>query len=237
MKEINILHLYPNEMNTYGDYGNVMALSRRISWHGYEPKVHYHHPGSELFSEVDIVVGGGGQDSAQADVQKDILQIGDELHKLTEQKVPMLMVCGTYQLFGHRYVTHEGVEIKGIGIFDAETIGGDKRMICNVMIKTGFGILFGFENHSGQTTLGPKQAPFGRVLRGNGNNGRDKTEGARSKNAFGTYLHGPVLPNNPTFCDALIKMAAVNRYGSFEPKQIDDRLAEMTRTTARHRPY
>lgn len=237
MNTINILHLYPNEMNTYGDLGNVLTLSQRLRWHDYEPKVQYHHPGSQFASDVDIVVGGGGQDSAQADVQTDILRIGDELHKLVDRQVPMLMVCGTYQLFGHRYVTQEGVEVKGISIFDAETFGGPKRMIGNVMVKSDFGILFGFENHSGQTRLGQKQAPLGKALRGNGNNGEDKTEGARIKNVFGTYLHGSFLPNNPHFCDELIKTAALNRYGKFDPQKIDDSLAEVVRSNARRRTY
>lgn len=237
MRPVNILHLYPNEMNTYGDHGNVLTLMRRLEWHGLEPKVDYHHPGGSMPKQVDIVLGGGGQDSAQADVQTDILKISDQLHRLADADVPMLMVCGTYQLFGHRYVTHSGQEVKGISIFDAETVGGAKRMIGNVMIDSDWGLLFGFENHSGQTTLGSGQEPFGRILRGNGNNGRDKTEGARVKNVFGTYLHGPFLPNNPIFCDYLIKLAAENRYSSFTPRKIDDSYAELTRTDARKRPY
>ena len=237
MSDIHILHLYPNEMNTYGDHGNVLALIRRLQWHGYTPIVNHHHPGSTLPKQVDIAIGGCGQDSAQTDVQKDILRLGERLHELAEAKVPMLMVCGTFQLFGHRYITHTGEEVKGISIFDAETIGGPVRMIGNVMAQSDYGRLYGFENHSGQTYLGPSQQPFGRVLRGKGNNGRDKTEGARSHNVFGTYLHGPFLPNNPHFCDELIKMAVVNRYGGFTPKSIEDSLVELARSAAHRRHY
>ena len=237
MKSINILHLYPNEMNTYGDHGNALTLVRRISWHGYRPVVNHHHPGGSLPEQIDLVIGGGGQDSAQADVQTDILRIGPQLKELAKNYVPMLMVCGTYQLFGKRYITHKGAEVKGIGIFDAETFGGAKRMIGNVMVKSDFGILFGFENHSGSTKLGPDQEPLGQVLRGKGNNGQDKTEGAITGNVFGTYLHGPFLPNNPVFCDELIKLAAMNRYGEFEPIEINDTLAEMARSGAEHRQY
>jgi lipid II isoglutaminyl synthase (glutamine-hydrolysing) len=237
MKTINILHLYPNEMNTYGDHGNALVLRRRLEWHGFEPKLIYHHPGDKLPGQIDIVIGGGGQDSAQANVQADILRIGDRLHKLAADKVPMLMVCGTYQLFGHRYITHQGQEVKGIGIFDAETIGGKKRLIGNVMVKTEFGVVYGFENHSGQTNLAKGQAPFGNVLRGGGNNGKDKTEGARIHNVFGTYLHGPFLPNNPGFCDFLIKTAAENAYGEFEPRKIDDSLSAIMADNARRRAY
>lgn len=237
MNDIHILHLYPNELNTYGDHGNRLVLTRRLENHGFRPVVHYHHPGDKLPKIVDVVIGGGGQDSAQADVQTDILKIGGGLHEFAEAGVPMILICGTYQLFGHRFVTHAEQEVKGIGIFDLETFGGQKRMIGNIMVKSEFGVLFGFENHSGQTFLGKNQEPFGTVLRGNGNNGQDRTEGARTHNAFGTYMHGPVLPNNPQFCDELIKIAAINRYGDFQPKAINDSLALQVRATARHRRY
>jgi hypothetical protein len=237
MTKLNILHLYPNELNTYGDHGNALVLRKRIRRYGLEPVVAHHHPGGKLPGQIDIVIGGGGQDSAQADVQVDILRIGAMLHKLAEKRVPMILICGTYQLFGHRFITNQGKEVKGIGIFDLETFGGDKRMIGNVMVKSDFGVLFGFENHSGQTFLGKNQAPLGKVLRGGGNNGKDKTEGARTHNVFGTYMHGPFLPNNPRFCDELIKIASQNQGFELTPQNIDDSLALQVRDASRRRKY
>jgi CobQ-like glutamine amidotransferase family enzyme len=237
MSELHIVHLYPNELNTYGDHGNALTLKRRIQWHGYKPFIHHHHPGASFPQRADIIIGGGGQDSAQSDVQNDILKIGQKLHDLADSGTSMLIICGTYQLFGHRYVTHTGEEVRGISIFDAETHGSNKRMIGNVMVKSDYGILYGFENHSGQTFLGKNQTPLGKVVRGGGNNGQDKTEGAKTKNVFGSYLHGPFLPNNPVFCDELIKIAAQKAYGEFIPKDIDDSLSEQARIGARHRGY
>lgn len=237
MKDIHILHLYPNELNTYGDFGNVLALQRRLEWHGYHPVIHYYHPGDSLPENADIVVGGGGQDSAQSNVQEDILKIGPQVRQLAEKNVPMLLVCGSYQLFGHKFITDKGEEIKGIGIIDAVTTAGNKRMIGNIAFDTEFGTIYGFENHSGQTVLGASAKPFGKVLRGSGNNGSDKTEGARYNNVFGTYAHGPVLPNNPEFTDGLIAMAVTSRYGEFVPGSIDDSLAERARAGAKARAY
>lgn len=237
MPEINILQLYPNELNTYGDHGNVVTLARRLEWNGYQAQTLYHHPGMKLPKQIDIVIGGGGQDAAQANVQTDILKIGEDLNKLVDASTPMVLICGTYQLFGHRFVTNTGQEVKGIGVFDLETFGSPKRLIGNIMIKSDFGTLYGFENHSGKTFLGKDQLSLGKVTRGNGNNGQDKTEGARTKNAFGTYMHGPFLPNNPSFCDEIIKLAVTNRYGEFKPKVIDDSLSDLTRSAARRRTY
>jgi lipid II isoglutaminyl synthase (glutamine-hydrolysing) len=237
-EQLHILHLYPNEMNIYGDRGNLLTLLRRSEWHGYEPVVHFHHAGNKLPETVHIVLGGGGQDSAQADIQADILHIGSDLHKLADAGVPMLMICGMYQLFGHRFITYDGREIKGIGIFDLETIASPKRMVGNVMIESKrFGTLFGFENHSGRTMLGAKQEPLGTVLRGGGNNGEDGTEGAIHKNVIGAYLHGPMLPTNPQVADELIRLAAKNTFGEFHTGNIDDHLVEAVRTNATKRSY
>src|SRR3712207_7536915 len=51
-----------------------------------------------------------------------------------------------------------------------------------------------FENHGGRTYLGDEVEPLGKVVVGYGNNGKDGTEGARRLNAYGTYLHGSLLP-------------------------------------------
>lgn len=237
MKKLHILHLYPNEMNIYGDRGNILTLTSRIKQHGLEPVIHFHHAKQNILKQVDLVFGGGGQDSAQSDIQNDVLRLGPQLHKLADAGVPMLMICGMYQLFCHRFVTLNGQEIKGIGIFDAETIASGKRMVGNVKIKSDFGMLYGFENHSGRTFLAKGQKALGRVLRGGGNNGSDKTEGARVNNVFGAYIHGPMLPNNPRFADELIKLAAQKAHGSFELKNIDDNLAELARAGAQTRKY
>jgi CobQ-like glutamine amidotransferase family enzyme len=238
MKQINIVHLYPNEMNTYGDRGNIITLMRRAEWHGYEPVLHHHHPGSPFPVKADLIFGGGGQDSAQSDIQNDVLVIGDALRQLANNGVPMLMICGMYQLFGHRFVTHEKEEIEGIGILDLETHATKKRLIGNLAVKTkDFGILYGFENHSGQTYLGQGQAPLGSVIRGNGNNAHDKREGAIKNNVIGCYLHGPLLPMNPLLADFLIGAASRNLYGSFSPKNINDKFVQLARSTAKNRRY
>lgn len=235
-RELKVLHLYPNEMNIYGDWGNVLTILKRAEWHGYAPKLVEHHPGKAFPDDADIIIGGGGQDSGQDVVQEDLLKIGDQLHKLADADVPMLMICGMYQLFGRFFKTVDGKTLQGIGIFAAETHGGPKRLIGNTVTETPFGELIGYENHSGLTLLDDDQPALGRIVKGAGNNGQDKTEGAIYRCVFGSYLHGSLLPKNPIFADALIEAAAIHRYGNFEPTVIEDRFAELARTTAKKRP-
>src|SRR5438067_1358758 len=79
-----------------------------------------------------------------------------------------------------------------------------------------------FENHGGRTRLGVRVRPLGRVRRGFGNNGEDHTEGAIYKNAIGTYVHGSLLPKNPSLADHIIRLALQRRYAGIELSPIDD---------------
>lgn len=228
---VNLVHLYPREMSIYGDLGNTHCLETRIRRHGYDVAVHSHHPGMPLPPEPHLFMGGGGQDSGQSRVEEDLAVIADRLRGLAADGVPMVMICGMYQMFGHAFITSEGVELPGLGILDVTTRGQSVRMIGGIVLDTDFGQVVGFENHSGATVLGPGQAPFGRVLAGRGNNGEDDTEGARTNNVIGSYLHGPLLPANPAVADGLIAAAAELATGRpFEPGDLDDSVADQART-------
>ncbi len=235
---ITILQLYPKAMNIYGDWGNVLTLKRRLEWYGYSPIVADYNPGDVFPEDVDIVVGGGGQDSGQITIQDDLLAIAPALHRLADDGVPMLVVCGLYQLFGKSFTTARGNVIEGIRLFNIETIAGSQRLIGNITTKSvDFGEIIGYENHSGLTQLGDDVSPLGIVVRGAGNNGQDQTEGARYRNVIGTYMHGSVLPKNPRLADFLIEQAVTRIYGDFSPVTlIDDTFANQARAVAMKRP-
>lgn len=236
-KTIRLLQLYPRDMNIYGDWGNTLVLKRRLEWHGYAVELLEYNPGDTFPENVDLIVGGGGQDSGQTRIGDDLLTIGAKLKELAENGVPMLMICGLYQQFGHFFKTKDGDVIKGIGVLDVKTYGGNERLIGNIVTENEeFGSIIGYENHSGQTILGPKATPLGKVVRGAGNNGKDDTEGARYKNVIGSYLHGSLLPKNPALADHLIECAVERKFGDFHPNVIDDHFAREARDVAARRP-
>lgn len=196
---LDIVQLYSRDMNIYGDWGNVLTVMKRAAWHGYQPILHEYNPGDALPANIDIVIGGGGQDAGQDKIQQDLLSIADPIHTLVGADTPMLVICGLYQMFGNFFRTKDGHEIKGIGVFDIETHGGNERMIGNITTHSDeFGEIIGYENHSGQTFLSPSVRPLGKIIKGAGNNGQDDFEGARVRNVIGSYLHGSLLPK-PTY--------------------------------------
>lgn len=216
MKKLNIVQLYPAEMNIYGDFGNVQIIQKRAQLYGYQPKIMSYEPGVDLdiLNKADIVLGGGGQDSGQRKIIDDLAKIKPTLLKLASDGAVMLMICGLYQLFGHYFESKDGDRMTGIGLFDMVTVGGDKRMIGNITINNDeLGDLVGYENHSGVTTLADGQLALGRVVRGDGNDGRSGREGAIKYNVYGSYLHGPILSKNSQLADRLIQLAVRRKYG------------------------
>jgi lipid II isoglutaminyl synthase (glutamine-hydrolysing) len=236
MKSIHIVHLYPREMNIYGDTGNRVILQQRLLSRDIEVKLSHIGLSDFVPADSDIIIGGGGQDAGQSVVQHDLAEKANDLHKLAQDGVVMLMVCGLYQLFGRRFVTGENEEIKGIEILPLETIAGPTRYIGNTLYKSSWGEIVGYENHSGLTYLDEGAVAFARVKKGAGNNGKDGTEGCVVNNVFGTYSHGPILSKNPVFADELIQRALLRKYGEANLMPLDDRLETMAADLAKKRP-
>ena len=209
---LRIAHLYADEMNIYGDRGNILTLQKRAEWRGIRVEVRAigRGPAPDL-SDIDLIFWGGGQDRDQELVFTDAAAHKvDAIREAIHGGAVVLAVCGGYQLLGEYYVTADGKKLPGLALADLHTVPGARRNIGNIVIETrDLGLqpptLVGFENHSGKTYLGAGLRPLGQVIRGAGNNGEDATEGVAAGNVFGTYLHGSLLPKNPHFADLLIE--------------------------------
>lgn len=232
--KLTIHHLYADMMNLYGDRGNVISIQKRCEWRSIPVEVVDVGLGEKVHpTGCDIFLFGGGQDREQALLADDLSgSKGADLRAVVEDGGVVLGVCGGYQLMGHSYETPEGEKLPGVGIFDLITEPrkpDEARLIGNVLVRVRapetdeVREIVGFENHGGRTYLGGTE-PLGEVIAGYGNNGQDGTEGARRLNAYGTYLHGSLLPKNPWLTDQLILNALRHVDDAFELEPLDDEL-------------
>ena len=91
-QSITILQLYPRDMNIYGDWGNVLTLKRRLEWRGFTTKLIEYNVGDAFPDDVDLIVGGGGQDSGQLRISGDLQKIAPQLKRLADDDLPMLVI-------------------------------------------------------------------------------------------------------------------------------------------------
>ncbi len=223
--------LYPELMNTYGDRGNITVLTKRCEWRGISVKINRIsiESNSYLLSSSDLIFMGGAQDTQQEIVNKDLFEKkGKALREKINDQTPGLYICGAYQFLGKYYKTADGKKLPGLEIFPLYTENpGNSRLIGNIIIEENGNQIVGFENHGGRTYLENPEMSFGKVLKGYGNNGKDKTEGIMYKNSIGSYLHGPILPKNPRLADWLIKKALEVKLGKdIELKELDDSIEQ-----------
>jgi len=120
-----------------------------------------------------------------------------------EQGVPVLGICGGYQMLGKELVDEAGSEsgirqLPGLGLLDVKTVFlGEKQLLQSRGTVCGGGSLLagaagmeveGYEIHMGRTFLGKGAAPFLAVTGGEG----PRYDGAVSPSGLviGTYFHG-----------------------------------------------
>lgn len=236
MKTINIVHLYPKEMNIYGDNGNLLILLKRLQWRGIKANLINVGVGENIPLKAHMIIGGGGQDAGQQIIAEDLKNKSVTIAKMCNNGIPMLMICGMYQMFGHYFKTQSGEIIKGIGILDLYTVAEPGRLIGNICSATKWGELIGYENHSGRTYISNKNESFGKTKLGQGNNGKDLSEGAVFNNVFGSYLHGPVLSKAPNFADHLLKQSLVAAGITSDFAIINNNLEDYAASVAKSRP-
>lgn len=209
--KLKICHLYGNLMNTYGDNGNVLMIKYIARQRGVQVE-------SEIISlgqtfnpdEYDIVFFGGGQDYEQLVVSRDLQSKKEALTRYIENNGVCLAICGGFQLLGHYYINAKGVRLEGISALDHYTLNQENsRFTGDITIfdEESGDTYKGFENHNGRTFLGEGVQPLGIVQEGNGNNEKDNTEGARYKNVFCSYFHGPLLVRNPHLAERIVDLA------------------------------
>lgn len=249
---MKIAYFYPELLNLYGDNGNVEILSYRAKKRGIDVKVIRVGLDTKLdsnfMSEVDVVFMGGGPDSSQKAMYKDLKQEkGPYLKEYILSGGVGIFICGSYQLLGNYYKASDGLVLEGLGIFDLHTehfgktkprcIGNTVAQIEKTILEDEYfksvnrtgDLLVGFENHGGRTYLSKNLKPFARVVMGHGNNSEDGTEGVVYKNAIGTYFHGPILARNPHLADYLIAKSL----GRYDLVELDDKLIIAAHTASR----
>lgn len=227
---LSVCHLYPELTNGYGNGGNITAFIKRCQWRSISTNLINTKVGQKIdFTAMDfLLIGHGGEQErklmlAELQSQKDILL------QAIEQGLVVLAIGSGYQILGHSYPALGGEIAPGLGLLDFTTKAGESRLTGDIVVELTWAEnkmrITGFENHAGRTYLGQVE-PLGKVLAGNGNNGQDGQEGAKYKNVFCSYLHGPLLPKNSALTDHLIKLALNRRGIQTRLVPLDDSLEE-----------
>ncbi|HBW35379.1 MAG TPA: cobyric acid synthase CobQ, partial [Desulfosporosinus sp.] len=127
--------------------------------------------------------------------------LGTLIHKLDEKEVPVIGICGGYQMMGRLvkdplHTESELEEVSGLGILPMVTeFYPQKHTVQSkgtILAEQGFlkactgDTVVGYEIHMGRTTMDEGHTPLFNLT----SNGESNLDGLQVGNAYGTYLHG-----------------------------------------------
>ncbi len=193
--------------------------------------VAYVPPGS-LLTEYDCIIIPGTKNTVEDLLYLRKSGMEKELKHARARSVPIIGICGGYQMLG-KEIVDSGIESQagtypGFGFLDCSTRFGlyekntrqVKRKACNAPpILSSIGEVTGYEIHMGET----ERDRDGEAFSGDGCASPDGL-------VFGTYMHGLFL--NPSAVNALLRFLAGKKGVEFTPlpeHEADpyDRLAEL----------
>lgn len=165
----------------------------------------------------DCVIIPGTKNTVEDLMRLEQSGMADELRRARERNIPIIGICGGYQMLG-KQIIDSGVESRagtytGLGMLDCVTRFGNYekktrqvlRHASNVPpILSTIGDVTGYEIHMGETQAGNDREAFS-------GDGRVTEDGL----VFGTYMHG--LFSNPSAANALLSYLAAQKQQEFTP--------------------
>ena len=205
---MKILHLYPNLMNLYGDYGNVSILVKHLKDQGLRVQVDTRELNELInFEKYDFIYMGSGTISNQLTALNDLLKYQYQIKKYIESDKLMLLTGNAMEVLGKRIGDTTGLEIMN---FSSEL--SDKRYTGDVILHNDdIGDVVGFINRSSIVVDADEYKLFDYVFKDN-NLIDNYYEGYRYHNVFGSHVIGPLLVKNPNFLEYLIRLIVKDNY-------------------------
>ena len=203
---MKLLHLYPNLMNMYGDYANILALKKHLEDQGLTVKVDYKDINEDIdFSLYDFIYMGSGTESKELIALNDIIKYKDEFKNLVNNNKVILFTGNASELLGKSIDDN-----LALNVFDFKTQHIDKRYTGDVIVYNDeIGELVGFVNKS-SIVSGDKEHKLFKYIFKDNNLNDEEYEGYIKNNAFTTELIGPILLKNPNFMKYIVKKLLPN---------------------------
>lgn len=199
---MRLLHLYPNLMNLYGDYGNITVLTKHLEDQGVSVQIDTREIDEIVqFRKYDFIYIGSGTEYNQIVALKDLINYRDEVEEYVTDGKVMLLTGNAMELMGKSINEYEA-----LGLLDFTSEVGEKRYTGDVIVHNDdIGDVVGFINKSSTITGGQEYRLFDYEFMDN-NLADNLYEGYRMNNLFGTHIIGPVLVKNPCFINYIVKL-------------------------------
>lgn len=214
---MKILHLYPDFMNLYGEYGNMRVLQRHLQDQGVTVTLEEKTVTDDSldFSDVDFIYIGCGTERSQKAALQHLLPYRQAILDACERGVVGLFTGNACDMLGEAITDGSGTEHKALGLLPFTTVeSANDRYTGDAMTEQApFGQeAVGFFNKCSEVT--GITNPLFTLKMGMGNKKGDLGEGWQKNHFFGTHLIGPVLVKNPAMLHYMVQLLLKRETGN-----------------------
>lgn len=119
MSKVNILWMYDDLLDLYGDWGNLLAVTKGLDAMGIPWEIDHKSLGDQPdFSRYQMIYIGPGKARNLAEAAKDLACQKQAVLDAVERGVVFLATGNSRLLFGKSFTGADGQQIPGIGLFD-----------------------------------------------------------------------------------------------------------------------
>lgn len=207
---INILHLYYDILNLYGENGNIRALDYNLKNSNIKVKVDYKSIKDKInLDKYDIIYIGSGDEENLLIALKHLKTISKDMKKYINSNKYLFLTGNAMYMFG-KYIDTLEEKIEGANVFDynVKYIKENKyknasnyRISCETTSSYSLinELVIGFQNRCG--LIYDVKKPLFKTSIKNSNDLVNDNEGFTYKNVYATQNIGPFFIRNPYLLD------------------------------------
>lgn len=236
MEKIKIGWLFPDTLYLHGERGNILALKRFAAMAGLEPQIEKIDFRTRDFDpmDYDILFCPPGEIVSFPVVLAWLQPYKEQLTAFVDAGRPLLATGTSVALWCETVRRTDGTSFSGMGLLKAEAVEKEAVYGDDIWFSCRYGHaemeIIGNQIQMVDLT-GDSEEPFGTLLYGYGNSGKDRCEGFRKKNSIFTNTLGPMLALSPRLTLEIVKTAALNRDLPWEEPDYDDALEQASFAT------
>ncbi len=228
----NILWLYDDLLDLYGDSGNLTILQRKLEAMGIPAVVTCKSLGDELdLAGFDLIYVGPGKAKNLAQAAAHLAPYAEAVKKALDAGKIFLVTGNARLLFGQSFTAFDGSTCQGLGIFPYIGRETGNVFVSDVVFTLEGREGYGFINRTAHIDGSEDNFLFD-LVKGAGDSEKAAAhEGNRLHNFFGTWLLGPVLVKNPGLLNTVLALLAGDAFrepdNHLEQIALDATLAEL----------
>ena len=224
---INVLHLYYDLLNLYGENANTRCIKRNLELNNIKVNVDLKSIKDTIkFEDYDIIYIGSGSEENLLLALKDLQKRKNELNDYIEKNKFLILTGNAMDLLG-KYIKINDEKIEALKIFDYYTEFMNENLFKNASVNRIVGEVKGTTKLINEPIIGFQnrcdlnyniKTPLFKLEQKYSNDNKSTNEGFTFKNVYATHIIGPLLIRNPYFTDYILNKLCESKKLKYESK-------------------